>query len=508
MNPRACVETLARNNLLETTPVLKELSTSCLQQEQPTLCNLDTRFTEAFDLLVSYTSKEQAPPSAAAQPGAILQPGSQSLKIYEYEAPFDTPVQACFRQEANLSMSGNSVQTSQTCPTPRMEGSGLEEPDDRANESKVAWQRDLLAAVQLPPETQPGLGNNNNNDNMSSLNTPTFDFEGLEFPALNNDAISIEDMWNIRAYSPEHLPSAPLQLVEGKSPDNLTLDKADLFQSAFPAQEEKQPVDASRPDDVASSHPNTTLSPVNHTVKMHIKPEILSTINAHDLWADDAMVPFTMKEEEEVNTSEAFDLLSYIVNDTIQEHTMVLGEEQQEPVEVPTVLEHAQLPQQLALPSTVSSSTITRPVDHQEKRATSSSAQHSKRKRGRPALPLGSRTITPRVNRLLASGDESTDTTGNLTDHDIENLRYRRMRDLNNEASKRCRESRKRKFDELERERDTELQRNMDLKKRFKSLEQAVAKLKQYYVANLARGGCPPDPSVMWSMMNLKPEDF
>jgi len=180
---------------------------------------------------------------------------------------------------------------------------------------------------------------------------------------------------------------------------------------------------------------------------------------------------------------------------------MIPGEEQPAPVEVPAVVETVQLPHPLAMPSTTSSSTSSRPVEHPEKSA-------PRRKRGRPALPLGARTITPRVNRQLASGDESTDTAGNLTDQDIEHLRYRRMRDLNNEASKRCRESRKRKFDALERERDTELQRNMDLKKRFTDLQAEVFKLKEFYVSNYAPGARPiPDPALMWSMMDLKPDD-
>ena len=155
-----------------------------------------------------------------------------------------------------------SLQTSLTCPTPpRMEGLGLEEPDDRANKPQVDWQRDLLAAVQPPPpETQQhGLGNNNNNNStMSSLNTPTFDFEAPEFPAPpiagNNDNIS---MWNIRASSPKHMPAAPLQLVEGMDTDDniFTLQTRDLlFQPAFPAQEEKlQPVHTGSPN-IATSY--------------------------------------------------------------------------------------------------------------------------------------------------------------------------------------------------------------------------------------------------------------
>jgi len=475
-----------------------------LQEQQPTPRNLDTRFSEAFDLLVSYTSKEQAPHTAPHQ-GNILQGGSPSLKIYAHEAPFDTPVQACLKQEANLNMSAKSIQTSQTCPTPRMEGSGLEEPDDLANvpvfvDQKADWTQDLLEAVKQPPETPVGLGINNMMS-TSVLNTPTFEMEEWMFPATHaissNDATtSIEDTWNLGANSPEHMLAAPPQLVEGKSSDNnifMDVDKQHLF----------QPADAYTISPAASSPTTTVLAPVSHTVTG--KEEILYTIDlgqVNDLLAHHTkdVVP-VWKEEEDLKPTN-FDLVQYVDSDFNMEHSMFPGEE---PVEIPTTLMATPQPHT----SMATSSIITRPADHQEKKATSSSTQ--RRKRGRPALPLGSRTITPRVNhrQLLASGDESaSDTTGNLTDQDIEHLRYRRMRDLNNEASKRCREGRKRKFEELERERDTELQRNADLNRRLKSLENHVSKLKQYYVSNLAAQGSCPDPTLMWSMMNLKPEDF
>ena len=88
-----------------------------------------------------------------------------------------------------------------------------------------------------------------------------------------------------------------------------------------------------------------------------LKQEVLSTINAHDWWAEDTKVTVPVKEEEH------FDLLSFIVNDSIKENTMIPGEEQPAPVEIPaTVVETVQLPHPLAMPSTTSSSTSSRLV--------------------------------------------------------------------------------------------------------------------------------------------------
>jgi len=133
-----------------------------------------------------------------------------------------------------------------------------------------------------------------------------------------------------------------------------------------------------------------------------------------------------------------------------------------------------------------------------------------RRGRGRPPVAPG-RAITPRVSRAgtLVSGSESDGmyiSDGNLTDADISDLRYRRMRDLNNEASKRCRENRKSKFQILEEELDELKARNLELTVRWRRLESAVQKIKQQYiefVAQGAQGQLPllPDVATLWSDM-------
>merc|ERR1712107_40455 len=81
----------------------------------------------------------------------------------------------------------------------------------------------------------------------------------------------------------------------------------------------------------------------------------------------------------------------------------------------------------------------------------------SKRKRGRP-VDTTPREITqklPRMRRKSTTTSESefvycSDSASGMTDDEVSALKYRRMRDLNNEASKRCRENRKSKLGNAE----------------------------------------------------------
>jgi len=66
---------------------------------------------------------------------------------------------------------------------------------------------------------------------------------------------------------------------------------------------------------------------------------------------------------------------------------------------------------------------------------------------------------------------------------DVKENKYRRMRDLNNAASKRCRLNRKRKFDDLEMQVDQEESRNTILKTRVQVLEEQVEKFKKAIIA-------------------------
>jgi len=62
-------------------------------------------------------------------------------------------------------------------------------------------------------------------------------------------------------------------------------------------------------------------------------------------------------------------------------------------------------------------------------------------------------------------------------------MKYRRQRDLNNVASKRCRENRKRKQSELEEELMEQQRRNLELKSRLESMAAKVQRVKEYMLA-------------------------
>jgi len=66
--------------------------------------------------------------------------------------------------------------------------------------------------------------------------------------------------------------------------------------------------------------------------------------------------------------------------------------------------------------------------------------------------------------------------------------KYRRMRDLNNDASKRCRENRKRKLQQLEEDLVAEEQRNQTLKLKLRLLEEAKDEAKKMFLQSIAKG--------------------
>lgn len=115
-----------------------------------------------------------------------------------------------------------------------------------------------------------------------------------------------------------------------------------------------------------------------------------------------------------------------------------------------------------------------------------------KRKRGRPAResPLD---ITPKLPRLTSSVRASdtevtyySDSCGALTDNEVSALKYRRMRDLNNEASKRCRETRKNKQSNREKELEEIQVKNAKLRKVVKIMEHEILLLKKKILTDIS----------------------
>ena len=75
-----------------------------------------------------------------------------------------------------------------------------------------------------------------------------------------------------------------------------------------------------------------------------------------------------------------------------------------------------------------------------------------------------------------------SDSASGLTDDEVSALKYRRMRDLNNEASRRCRENRKAKLGGAEAELDALRQKNIRLVQNVQDLESRVSRLKRKFL--------------------------
>jgi len=214
------------------------------------------------------------------------------------------------------------------------------------------------------------------------------------------------------------------------------------------------------------------------------------------------------------------DLFNWLDNDKFDQNSEMPGEVKDEDDEefIPTTINQAEFSQilpaqtpnfQIRLPKSVAEETLYQPASTSRKRsrnisvassASSSTTDAPKRGRGRPPRPPG-RAITPAVVRGRIVSEEpdigGASTDGNLTDAEITDLRYRRMRDLNNEASKRCRENRKRKNQQLEEEAEQLMLKNARLKERLKKLERTVLKAKNFYIRHLSQ--VPVDRSLPWS---------
>jgi len=108
-----------------------------------------------------------------------------------------------------------------------------------------------------------------------------------------------------------------------------------------------------------------------------------------------------------------------------------------------------------------------------------------KRARGRPPLQTP-RTITPKLPKARPVSQRSdselsylSDSCSGLTDNDMSAMKYRRMRDLNNEASRRCRDTRKRRQAKKEEEVDELRLKNESLSRTVEKMERHIAELKR-----------------------------
>merc|ERR1712038_1099325 len=108
-----------------------------------------------------------------------------------------------------------------------------------------------------------------------------------------------------------------------------------------------------------------------------------------------------------------------------------------------------------------------------------------KRGRGRPRVPRvvveperRPRGRPPSTPMYAQVGRLDYESSSAMSSEEQKDYRYKRMRELNNAASKRCRINRKRKFQDMEEEQTLEAARNIELKNKVAELEDQVSKFK------------------------------
>jgi len=140
----------------------------------------------------------------------------------------------------------------------------------------------------------------------------------------------------------------------------------------------------------------------------------------------------------------------------------------------------------ISSPSTSSASSISEEIIEQQVEGQHEKGkwqQNVKRGRGRPRKPRTEPEAPKRPRGRPATAPEYVEieyyeSSSSMSSDELQEARYRRMRDLNNAASKRCRNSRKRKFQDKETEECLLAARNMELKGVVEELESEVKKFK------------------------------
>ena len=98
----------------------------------------------------------------------------------------------------------------------------------------------------------------------------------------------------------------------------------------------------------------------------------------------------------------------------------------------------------------------------------------------------GRKSPAPSAVEAIKTEEDSDDDSASVDAPAGKESKYRRMRDLNNAASKRCRQNRKRKQNALEDEAVALEKRNAVLKARCEKMEQLVDRMKKEFIKKVA----------------------
>jgi len=349
-------------------------------------------------------------------------------------------------------------------------------------ESEEDWAADFLTAVS-GPDTETG-------DEREEKITKILEFQ---VPVSNDTkpegSIAVENIWEpnfVKTPVPPGLSSSPspslvpLYFVD-ITPGGATLTAPPSTEESFilPQSPPEEPVDSLAVGDSFTSPPVTlpSLSPDQHFLIS--VPEGNSLATAVPIPASSYMKTPPMSPE--TRFLEKHNIMKWVIDDQDEGDIPGLSAGASPSLITATVTS------QSALSSKSQCSTQSLKV------AENSEAKPSPRPsfRKREQLPATSPSPGAGSNQrgtMQSSGvstseseiSQLSDSTNELTDDEVSASKYRRMRDLNNEASRRCRDRRRMKQQNMAAELDQQRNKNLILKKKCDILELKTRKIKNY----------------------------
>jgi hypothetical protein len=312
----------------------------------------------------------------------------------------------------------------------------------------------------------------------ADLNTP--EVYELEVPVIG-------DLWNLEAAA-----TAAIQL-----PTPVPLFASDLMHCVNPwdveGKQEPEAEDENEPENEPIANEDNDNDPDYEPEAKRSKKKIRANLKL--IMPKREPVPIKMEEQEGLtpalvrslmkNSEASFDLLRYVTDSSVKldDPTVIDFLGTSPSVVTPEPIE-CMAP---AIPSfSVPSKGKRRQRKQTEKAREASEADKMQllpaptKRRGRPP----SKTVPVR-----SSTDHSYDSSSSsafASSDDVKEGKYRRMRDLNNEASKRCRQKRKSKFETILESEESLRERNAELKMRAKQLAELVERLKERFVGTIA----------------------
>jgi len=232
--------------------------------------------------------------------------------------------------------------------------------------------------------------------------------------------------------------------------------------------------------------PGLSSSP-NHYMMATVNPYEAEGLVSVVAGAIPAAIPEQAPEDQQDNAN-ADDLLKFVMDETIGADIETFNTHFNITEEVPATINFDDLfePQPSTSTANIKTEVKTEVTEDYDDGDEDYVPVPAKRPRGRPRLPRTEISPPRRPRGRPSTAREYAD----VSDIDLECLsgsekkeaKYRRMRDLNNAASKRCRVNRKRKFEDMETDVQREEARNAKLKIQLESLETQVDSYKKMII--------------------------